>query len=471
MKKIALIMDGWKRFFTFAWPSGILERIHETNEDVNLYIFSSSGNWRSDRNYNVGEYNIYNLPDLTDFDGIILEVNNVSLDDVLKDVIDRAGNAGVPVLSIANEIDGFYYVGIDNRKIMYNMIEHLHREHECEKFWFVMGPEDNYESRSRIIGLKNYMNENGIEYSEEDFCYCKFDYKSGYEGVTKLFDKNDDIPDAIICVNDNIAVAVCEAAKERGYRVPEDICVTGFDDFDKAAYYDPSISTVKHIREEAGYLCADILLKLWKGEEVLWRNYTPSKLILQESCGCSSRRKKDLRKYLKQQIMYGIDSEAFEENVLNLESSLMECNTIEEMMYCIPNCIPALKCDAMYLVLDKHIDAYKASAEGINNFTNKIDDGFCVNGYPESMRIFFAYENGEKLNLESDEIKGLFPTFDSEEGGKDFLFIPIHFDKYTVGYLTIKNAIYLMDQQYLFQTINTLISAMENLHTKKNLNI
>ena len=42
MKKIALFMDGWKRFFTFAWPAGILQRIRETNEDVGLYIFNSS---------------------------------------------------------------------------------------------------------------------------------------------------------------------------------------------------------------------------------------------------------------------------------------------------------------------------------------------------------------------------------------------------------------------------------------------
>ena len=48
MKKIALIMDGWKRFFTYAWPAGVLERIRETNEDVNLYIFNSSGDWSSD---------------------------------------------------------------------------------------------------------------------------------------------------------------------------------------------------------------------------------------------------------------------------------------------------------------------------------------------------------------------------------------------------------------------------------------
>ena len=71
-------MDGWKRFFTYAWPAGILQRIKETGEDINLYIFNSSGDWSMDEDYNIGEYNIYNLPDFADFDGIILDTNGPS---------------------------------------------------------------------------------------------------------------------------------------------------------------------------------------------------------------------------------------------------------------------------------------------------------------------------------------------------------------------------------------------------------
>ena len=76
MKKIALIMDGWKRWFTFAWPAGILQRIRQTGEEVSLYIFNSSGGWSCDEEYNTGEYNIYRLPNLREFDGIILDLNN-----------------------------------------------------------------------------------------------------------------------------------------------------------------------------------------------------------------------------------------------------------------------------------------------------------------------------------------------------------------------------------------------------------
>ena len=64
MKKVALFMDGWKRYFTYAWPLGFMQKIKEARADVNLYIFNSNGNWNRDDGYSYGEYNIYNLPEL-----------------------------------------------------------------------------------------------------------------------------------------------------------------------------------------------------------------------------------------------------------------------------------------------------------------------------------------------------------------------------------------------------------------------
>lgn len=42
MKKVALFMDGWKRYFTYAWPLGFMQKIKEARADVNLYIFNSN---------------------------------------------------------------------------------------------------------------------------------------------------------------------------------------------------------------------------------------------------------------------------------------------------------------------------------------------------------------------------------------------------------------------------------------------
>lgn len=468
MKKIALIMDGWKRYFTFAWPAGILQRIHESNEEVNLYIFNSSGDWSRDRDYNIGEYNIYRLPDLNAFDGIILDLNNIGYPDIREEVIGRAKAAGVPVISIANEIEDFYYVGIHNYAAMQEMITHLYTRHNCRNFWFVMGPEDNYESQQRVQAVKDFLREKQISGSVSDFYYESFEYQCGVHGFEKMISSHGTKPDAIICGNDNIAVGVCEAAAQHGYRIPEDFCVTGFDNFDKAGYYLPHITTVGHIREEVGYRCADTFLRLWAGEDVPKFNYTDTECIYWESCGCRPDIILDERIHLKNQIMYGIETGEFDEEVLSLEYELMKCKTVKDMMYCIPQCIPSMKCDVMYLILDHHMNDFKNQTDFYSHQLIE-DEEFHIYGYPEKMNVEFAFEGGRMLDTDHMEIEQIFPLFDHPDGGRDFLFLPLHFRNRTVGYFVIRNAVYLMEKQYLFQVVNSLTTAMENLHKKEKL--
>lgn len=469
MKKIAIIMDGWKQYFTYAWPAGILQRIHETKEEVNLYIFTSSGNWSKDADYTVGEYNIYRLPRLEDFDGIILDLNNIICEDVQQEIVEKVRASKVPAISIGREVEGFYYVGIDNYAAMQNMIGHLHECHGCSRYWLIMGPENNYENEQRVRALKDYMREHDITFSDENLYYGNFEYQCGVEGFAKLFTQNKSLPDAIICANDNIAVGVCESVKTHGYSIPQDVLVSGFDNFDKAGCYEPRITTIEHNREEVGYHCADLLLKLWAGEQVPNYTYTSTEGMFWDSCGCENDIVVDARGALKDQILYGIETSEFDEEVLFLEYELLQCNTVGEMMNCIPQCIPSMKCDAMYLVLDEHINAYKKQTELSMNQQLMEDEGFHVIGYPESMQVSFAYENGKTLNPQNNRITNIFPMFDYDKGGESFLFLPLHFRSRTVGYFVIRNAVYLMEKQYLFQVIKAMTTAIENLHQKEKL--
>lgn len=176
-------MDGWKRFFTYAWPSGILSRLREKNEDVNLYIFNSFGDWSWDSEYNEGEYNIYNLPNFDDFDGIIFDINNIRYSDIALKLIEKAKKSCKPAISIANELEGLYYVGINNYKSMQMVIKHLYEVHKCKKYWFIMGPQDNYENNERTKALKDFMNFNNIKYEESDFFFESFEVSCGQKGL------------------------------------------------------------------------------------------------------------------------------------------------------------------------------------------------------------------------------------------------------------------------------------------------
>lgn len=486
MKKIALIMDGWKRFFTYAWPAGILERIRETKEDVNLYIFNSSGDWSWDNSYNAGEYNIYNLPDLSQFDGIIVDFNNVRYPLVISDIANKIRMSGKPAISISKEMTGFYYVGIDNYKTMLTMMEHLYEVHNCRRFWFIMGSKDNYENSIRAAAIRNFMETTNLEYSESDFYFDSYEYMCGYQGFMNLATRvrdRDDLPDAVVCANDNIAVGVIEAAAKKGYKVPDDFCVTGFDNFDKAGYYSPRITTASYIREEIGYCCAELLINIWNGENVNRFNFTDATHVFWDSCGCRSDIEVERVIHDKNQILYEIETSNFEEQILHLEYELINCRSIKQMSACIPSCIPVLRCEAMYIVLDEHIYDFRKKSKGfdINVIEN---ERFMITGYPERMRIEFACDinkcsvNGVvdesdvhvKINDEADRsIKGIFPTFEYDKGGTDFLFMPLHFRSHTIGYFVIRNASYLMEKQYLFRIVNALNSAIENLHEKEKM--
>ena len=273
-----------------------------------------------------------------------------------------------------------------------------------------------------------------------------------------------EVPEAIICANDNIAVGVCEAAKQKGYHIPNDFCVTGFDNFDKAGFYTPQISTLGHIREEVGYCCADVILKIWEGKQVPKFNYTNIEGVYSESCGCSYNKKIDIRKY----IMCEIEMNGLEEQILVLGKELLNCKSAREMANLVPKCISSFQCDAIYLILDEHINDFKRK---VNNYNRHLieDENFHVYGYPKQMNVEFAYEGGKDRSYEGQKIDSLFPFFDCEKKGMDFLFMPLHFRKRTIGYFVIRNALYLMEKQYLFKVVNILTSAMENLYEKEKL--
>ena len=105
------------------------------------------------------------------------------------------------------------------------------------------------------------------------------------------------------------------------------------------------------------------------------------------------------------------------------------------------------------------------------------EENYCIHGYPERMVLEFSYENPEvseglELHLaqrENSEVNTIFPVFDCQEPGANILFLPLHFRQWTVGYLVIRDSVYLMERQYLHHMLGALTKAMENLHRHEKL--
>jgi DNA-binding LacI/PurR family transcriptional regulator len=102
--------------------------------------------------------------------------------------------------------------------------------------------------------------------------------------MARLLLELDRAPTAIMCGNDLLAIGAIRAVRQRALRVPEDVAVTGFDDFDFADFVDPPLTTVRIPGYEMGHDAAQWLVdRLEGGAAREPRVELPVELCLRES--------------------------------------------------------------------------------------------------------------------------------------------------------------------------------------------
>ena len=68
-------------------------------------------------------------------------------------------------------------------------------------------------------------------------------------------------PDAIVCASDRLAIGAMAWLQRKGYRVPDDIAVTGFDNIPDSEFAFPPLTTVHIHKVRLGELAAERLVK------------------------------------------------------------------------------------------------------------------------------------------------------------------------------------------------------------------
>ncbi|MFJ4075097.1 LacI family transcriptional regulator [Curtobacterium sp. PhB137] len=107
----------------------------------------------------------------------------------------------------------------------------------------------------------------------------------GRQAVDVLARQSPDV-DAIVCGSDQIARGVCDRLRELGRSVPEDVAVTGYDDWDVMALASrPPLTTVDLRLEELGRVAGQALLGLIDGGAAASATVTPSLVIRESTAG------------------------------------------------------------------------------------------------------------------------------------------------------------------------------------------
>jgi LacI family transcriptional regulator, repressor for deo operon, udp, cdd, tsx, nupC, and nupG len=119
----------------------------------------------------------------------------------------------------------------------------------------------------------------------------------GQSGYDLVMDLPVDTPiTAVVAANDLVATGAIRAARSRGWKVPSDLSVVGWDDNELCRFTTPSLSTVAIDRERQGREAMDRLIALIRGTEAPLPDATSLHTFIQrESIGPAPVRRKRLR--------------------------------------------------------------------------------------------------------------------------------------------------------------------------------
>lgn len=276
------------------FQSELLKHIRDNAFAVgsNVAVFSAMIYTGGYPNFQEGESQNVTLANFDTLDAVIvlpdtLQASPTDGQEVMEYV--RANFRG-PKVALDIKAEGFQQFFCDDTDSMDYVVSHLIEQHNCSDIAFMTGVEGHPHSISRLNGYYQALQKHNIPLDESRIFYGDFWYNEGERVVEALCNSKKGLPQAIACANDAMAVSVYKALEARGYHIPEDILVTGFDHAGNASSGDyPITSAMRNIGEIAEKAMRYIFSE-W-GLTNVPEFKVQERLVINKSCGCQIEKK------------------------------------------------------------------------------------------------------------------------------------------------------------------------------------
>ena len=153
-------------------------------------------------------------------------------------------------------------VAVNNLKAIKKAVKYLIDGGHTKIVHFA-GPPNSSHTQERIEGFRHAFSESTLGFNENMIVSIGSRHEESY-GKTLEYFKNrarEDYPTAIVCFNDQQALAVMTAMQELGIRVPDEVSIIGNDDISYAAIYPVPLPTIRAPQIEIGKEAAEILIR------------------------------------------------------------------------------------------------------------------------------------------------------------------------------------------------------------------
>lgn len=214
-------------------------------------------------------------------DGVILASR------IDKDVLLQFQLQNIPVVLVNHsaDVENMTFIKNDDYGGAYDAMQFLLSK-GYTRIGIICGPREHRSFKLRYDAYCAALRSRGITYDETLVQEGESNLSGGKEGIIALM-KLPNMPKAIFASNDMMAIGAIKELKARGFSVPRDVAVIGFDDIEFSALYEPALTTVRVNKEQIGELAVRQLIRQIQGKQKERKQVEeivlPASLIIRDS--------------------------------------------------------------------------------------------------------------------------------------------------------------------------------------------
>lgn len=441
--RIAVFSNGYNGSITLKAIEGIKKYAAIKDFDTHFYIGFAASN--ENDTFNVGQFNIYKLAKLEEYDGLIVFSGLLNDPILAQQACKEAKKRDIPVVSIGMQIKDIPYVGINNSDGMRELVEHLITEHGVKNIVYIGGTKTHVDSVERLEVVKEVMKKHDLKLPKKNIFYGDWVNEKAIAFTDELAKSPDGLPDVIICANDIMALAVACELRDLGYELPRDVIVTGFDHIGEGSISYPALTTVDQDYETIGYNSCKLLYDIAKGKKKEKYSFVSSKLVIGESCGCNLEADSpyDIRRrdYCRNIHAKSKQADFFNRFMRAERTQILESSGYSDMKKRLREFYSSNReyiGDYYYVMLNRSY---------FENISCDDSDLLC-NGYDADFDTTVALYDG-KISDKGIDKNLRIPGFIKIPGEQHiYFFYPLHNNQYNYGYVVFRDGTYIIDEAF-----------------------
>ncbi len=232
----------------------------------------------------AGCHSVFDLIPFAIADVIVLMSETIANRTICGLICSAAAEHGKPVLAFDSNFVGCPSVFCYANQGFTPLLNHVLSVHGCRKVDLITGIRGHYGSECMVFAYQEALRAHGMQYDDRRVEYGDYWSKPTMIATEKLLAY--DIPEAIICANDDMAMACCTVLRRHGLNVPEDVIVTGSDGVFREQYHTPRLTTCIKDYDTMTTTFFDVAELAMEGGLIDAVYEIPPLLRISESCGC-----------------------------------------------------------------------------------------------------------------------------------------------------------------------------------------